>query len=255
LTANVYGTVKTPTALLFDFGGTLDLPGSHWLDRFLANYRRAGIVIAREELDPAFAHGTDVGYRAGAAMRERGLGELVRFLVDSQLDYLSSQGPDEVRAQLNAAAAGQHDSLMERISAGFVEESARGLASSREVLSILARRFRLGVISNFYGNLDRILAEARMDELFETVIDSVRLDLFKPDPRIFQAALQAFALPAAQVAMVGDSLDKDCIPARSLGMRAVWVRAAGDGGANRDADASLVDYTIRELRELTELRW
>jgi len=254
LTANVYATVKTPTALLFDFGGTLDLPGSHWLDRFLANYRRTGIVITREELDPAFAHGTDVGYRAGAAMRERGLGELVRFLVDSQLDYLSSQGPKEVRAQLSGAEGRRH-ALMERISAGFVEDSARGLASSREVLSILARSFRLGVISNFYGNLDRVLAEARMDELFETVIDSARLNLFKPDPRIFQAALKAFALPAAQVAIVGDSLDKDCIPARSLGMRAVWVRPAGDGGADRDTDASLADYTIRELRELTELRW
>jgi len=254
LTANVYATVKTPSALLFDFGGTLDLPGSHWLDRFLANYRRAGIVITREQLDPAFAHGTDVGYRAGAAMRERGLGELVRFLVDLQLDYLSSQGAEEVSAQLSRAA-GRRQDLMERISAGFVEDSARGLASSREVLSILARSFRLGVISNFYGNLDRVLAEARMDELFDTVIDSVRLNLFKPDPRIFQAALRAFALPAAQVAIVGDSLDKDCIPARSLGMRTVWVRGAEDASINRAADASLVDYTIRELRELTELRW
>jgi putative hydrolase of the HAD superfamily len=247
--------VKRPDALLFDFGGTLDLPGSHWLDRFLANYRRAGILITREQLDPAFAHGTDVGYRAGASMRERGLGDLVRFLVDSQLDYLSSQGPEEVRAQVNAAAAGRRHALMERISAGFVEESTRGLASSREVLSTLARSFRLGVISNFYGNLDRVLAEARMAELFETIIDSVRLDLFKPDPRIFQAALEAFSLPAEQVAIVGDSLDKDCIPARSLGMRAVWVRPAGDGSADGDADASPVDYTIRELRELTELRW
>lgn len=254
MTANVYATVKKPSALLFDFGGTLDLPGSHWLDRFLANYRRAGIVITREELDPAFAHGTDAGYRAGAAMRERGLGELVRFLVDAQLDYLSSQGPEEVRAQLGGAAGRRH-ALMERISAGFAEGTSAGLASTREVVSILARNFRLGVISNFYGNLDRVLAQARMDELFETVIDSVRLNLFKPDPRIFQAALQAFALPAAQVAIVGDSLDKDCIPARALGMRAVWVNAAGDGGADRDADASLADYTIRELRELTELRW
>jgi len=248
-------TVRTPNALLFDFGGTLDLPGSHWLDRFLANYRRAGIAITRKQLDPAFAYGTEVGYRAGAAVRELGLGALVRFLVESQLDCLSRRGPEEIRAQLNGAAANARPALIERISAGFVEESARGLASSRQVLLILARSFRLGVISNFYGNLDRVLAEAGMEELFETIIDSVGVNLFKPDPRIFEAALRAFALPAAQVAVVGDSLDKDCIPARSLGMRTVWVRAAGDGGIDRGADASLVDYTIRELRELTELRW
>ncbi|MGD0072795.1 MAG: HAD family hydrolase [Candidatus Binataceae bacterium] len=246
--------MKTPSALLFDFGGTIDLPGSHWLDRFLANYRRAGVVITREELDPAFACGTDAGYGAGPAMRERGLGELVRFLVDAQLDYLSSRGPEPVRAQVRAADGGR-DALAEKISAGFVEETNRGLASSREVLTTLARDFRLGVISNFYGNLDRILAQARMGELFEIVIDSTRVNLFKPDPRIFEAALTAFALPAAQVAIVGDSLDKDCLPARRLGMRAVWLRTSSDGRAIREADASLVDHIISELRELTELRW
>jgi FMN phosphatase YigB (HAD superfamily) len=245
--------VVAPKALLFDFGGTLDLPGSHWLDRFLENYRRAGIEITREQLDPAFAHGTDAGYRAGDAMRERGLGETVGFLIDAQFDHLLSNAPDAIRVQLDR----EHDSaaaLKARIAAGFVEDSKRGLASSRELLSILARNFRLGVISNFYGNLDRILAQARIADLFETVIDSSRVGLFKPDPRIYQAALQAFALPAGQVAVIGDSLGKDCVPAHALGMRTVWLAPASRNG-RVEANASAADYTIRELRELTELRW
>jgi len=254
LAANVYGTVAIPKALLFDFGGTLDLPGSHWLDRFLTNYHRAGIRITREQLDPAFARATQAGYRSGAAMRELGLGKTVRFLIDSQLDYLISQGPHEVRVQLDTAAGGRAASV-ERISAGFVEDSRRGLASSREVLLTLSRSFRLGVISNFYGNLDRILAEARMDQLFETILDSTAVDLFKPDPRIFEAALRAFALPAEQVAIVGDSLNKDCIPARKVGMRTVWLRPSPQNGLGHDANASQLDYMIHELRELTELRW
>jgi hypothetical protein len=43
--------MATITALLFDFGGTLDGP-AHWLDRFLASYRNAGIDISRADLDP-----------------------------------------------------------------------------------------------------------------------------------------------------------------------------------------------------------
>jgi len=245
--------VDAPKALLFDFGGTLDLPGSHWLDRFLENYRRAGIEITRQQLDPAFAHGTDTGYEAGEAMRERGLSETVTFLIDAQFDHFLNSAPDAIRLQLDRAQGGAA-ALKERIAAGFVEDSKRGLAASRELLSILARDFRLGVISNFYGNLDRILAEAQMAKLFEVVIDSSRVGLFKPDPRIYQAALQAFALLADEVAVIGDSLGKDCVPARALGMRTVWLKPVSRNG-HVDPDAGAADYTIHELHELTEIQW
>jgi len=252
LAANVYSTVANPKALLFDFGGTLDLPGSHWLDRFLSNYRRAGITISRKQLDDAFAHATASAYRAGAAMRERELVETVGFLIDSQLAYLSSQGSDGVRAQLGQAASAQRG-LGDRISAGFIEETMRGLAASRELLAQWSRDFRLGVISNFYGNLDRVLEQARMRDLFEVVIDSVLVDVFKPDPRIYQIALDAFALSAEQVAMVGDSLAKDCIPARRLGMRTAWLVPANHAVVHEEAEAA--EYMIRELRELAEIKW
>lgn len=247
--------MTTPGALLFDFGGTLDVPGSHWLDRFLAHYRAAGMRLTREQLDPAFAYGTTMGYREGAAMHNRGLGELIRFLVDLQLDYLSSHGPDEVRSQLAGLPSTGRAHLLERIGSGFIDQSSRGLAESREVLSILASRFRLGVISNFYGNLDRILADAGMRNLFATVIDSARLGVFKPERGIFEAALEALAIQPAQAAMIGDSLDKDCIPARSLGMKTVWMRPVPGGSVDDAGNSSLVDHTIGTLGELVELQW
>jgi len=247
--------VNTPGALLFDFGGTLDVPGSHWLDRFLAHYLAAGMRLTREQLDPAFAYATTMGYREGPAMHNRGLGELIRLLVDLQLDYLSSHGPEDVRSQLSGLAATGRARLMERISMGFIDQSTRGLAESREVLSILASRFRLGVISNFYGNLDRILADAGMRNLLATIIDSARLGVFKPERRIFEAALEALAIPPAEAAMIGDSLDKDCLPARSLGMKTVWLRPLPGGSVDNAGDSRLVDRTIGTLRELVELQW
>ncbi len=247
--------MTSPGALLFDFGGTLDVPGSHWLDRFLHHYLAAGMRLTREQLDPVFAYATMMGYREGAAMHNRGLGELIRFLVDLQLDYLSSHGTEDVRSQLSGLATAGRARLMERISAGFIDQSMRGLAESREVLSILASRFRLGVISNFYGNLDRILADAGMRNLFATVIDSARLGVFKPERGIFEAALEALAIPPEQAAMIGDSLDKDCIPARSLGMKTVWLRPLPGGSGDNSGDSRLVDLTIGTLRELVELQW
>jgi FMN phosphatase YigB (HAD superfamily) len=54
--------------------------------------------------------------------------------------------------------------------------------------------------------------------------------------------------------MIGDSLEKDCAPARALGLKAVWYRpASGDANANAHGSAS-ADYVVADLEELVELK-
>ncbi len=45
----------------------------------------------------------------------------------------------------------------------------------------------------------------------------------KPDPEIFAMAIRRLGLAPADVAVVGDSIDKDIEPALSLGCRAYWI--------------------------------
>src|SRR5579863_8738751 len=140
------------TTLLFDFGGTLDGP-AHWLDRFLAGYRAAGIEISRAELDPAFEHATRIGYGATRVVARFGLTDLVRFLVGHQFEYLRKSGPDPLRARLDEAGAAGRHRYVEAVTNSFVRETSNGLAHSREVVGALKGRFKLGIVSNFYGNL------------------------------------------------------------------------------------------------------
>src|SRR5580700_1031904 len=124
------------TALLFDFGGTLDGP-AHWLDRFLASYRAAGVEITRAELDPAFDHATRIGYGTTRVVARFGLTDLVRFLVGHQFEYLRKSGPDQLRARLDdSGAAGRHR-LVEAVTSSFVRETSAGLAHSREIIGPL----------------------------------------------------------------------------------------------------------------------
>ncbi|MGH7934705.1 MAG: HAD family hydrolase, partial [Candidatus Binataceae bacterium] len=237
-------------ALLFDFGGTLDWP-EHWLDRFLRHYRAAGLEPSRKELDLAYDDATRRAYRNGEPLKRLGLRDLVRYLVGVQLDYLCEHGPEPLRDALALAnRASGLDELAVAISARFAAESSIGLENSREVMSSLSSRFKLGVVSNFYGNLDCVLAEAGMAEMVKVVIDSGRIKIYKPDARIFEAALRGLGLPADAVVMVGDSLGKDCIPARRLGMRTVWLRT----GVQGDGDA-VADFIIGKLEDLKRLAW
>lgn len=244
-----------PTAILFDFGGTLDCP-SHWLDRFLAHYLATGIRIEREELDPAFDFATKAGYAAGKPMERFKLGDLVRFLVGNQFEYLRSSGPERIREWLAAMDSRERFETVERIRDSFLKETADGLAHSREILTRLKRAYKLGIVSNWYGNLDAIIAEAGMGRLVAAVIDSTRVGAFKPDPAIFRAALKALKVQAGDAAMVGDSMLKDCAPAHQLGMRTVFLRAIGcDAFAAHVGNGFAPDYTISSLDQLLELKW
>jgi HAD superfamily hydrolase (TIGR01509 family) len=242
--------MATITVLLFDFGGTLDGP-AHWLDRFLASYRAAGIEISRAELDPAFDHATRIGYGATRVVARFGLTDLVRFLVGHQFEYLRKSGPEPLRKVLDDAGAAGRYRFVEAVTNSFVRETSIGLAHSREVVGQLRSRFKMGIVSNFYGNLERILEEAKLDRYFAAVADSSRVGIFKPEPGIFETALKKIQCAPESAAMIGDSLAKDCAPARKLGMRTVWLRTAAQSGD----DASAADITIRSIDEVAQIQW
>jgi putative hydrolase of the HAD superfamily len=255
--------VPKPTAILFDFGGTLDCP-SHWLDRFLKHYRAAGFDLTREELDPAFDFATKAGYTAGKSMERFKLGDLVRFLVGNQFEYLRGEGPDRFRESLSKMDSRERFRNVERVRESFLKETTAGLARSRDILARLKPHFRLGVISNWYGNLDAIIAEAGMTRLLDSITDSARVRAFKPDAAIFHAALRALRTTAQETAMVGDSMNKDLAPARRIGMRTVLVRSIGSAyepaasaaqSSNGTGSDFTPDYMIDSLEELATLAW
>ncbi len=129
----------------------------------------------------------------------------------------------------------------------FVGDSLAHIAGNVPLLRELARRYRLGVVSNFYGNLARVCDDAGIHSLFQVLVDSTEVGCAKPDPRIFQRALAALGVPASAATFVGDSLPRDMAGARGVGMRHIWL-----AGAEPSADGPCCrgDRQIRSLREL-----
>jgi len=256
-------TVSKPAAILFDFGGTLDCP-SHWLDRFLKHYHTSGFDLTRGELDAAFDFATKAGYAAGKAIERFKLGDLVRFLVGNQFEYLRGEGPERVREALSKMDSRERFRTVERVRASFLKETADGLARSRQILTRLKPQFRLGVISNWYGNLENLLVEAGMSHLFDAVIDSTRVGAFKPDEAIFRIALTKLRTAPAQTAMVGDSMNKDMAPAHRIGMITVFLRSLGHESepaaspaqsSNGSGANCTPNHTIDSIEELLSLAW
>ena len=117
-----------------------------------------------------------------------------------------------------------------------------------------ASGLRLGVLANQPASAAEDLGEAGLSPLLDGVWLSEAVGREKPDPAFFRMALDAWGLPPARVAYVGDRPDNDVVPARRLGMHAVRVRLgpharqAARGRAERpDHDAPDLGDAVRHL--------
>ena len=80
--------------------------------------------------------------------------------------------------------------------------------------------FRVAVVSNADGRVAQDLAAAGFDGVFEVVIDSSIVGVSKPDPAIFDFALDALGVSAEETWYVGDSRVFDQGGAEAAGLAA-----------------------------------
>jgi HAD superfamily hydrolase (TIGR01509 family) len=219
-------------AVLFDFGGTLDGDGLHWLDRFYAIWAGCGV----EEAPPARVkeafYAADRALEADPGIAACGFGEMMRRHAAFQVTHL---GLTDQR-------------LVHRLAAAFTGPAVAALCRNRTVLARLREQgHRLAVVSNFYGNVAALCEEAGLAPLLDAVVDSAVVGVSKPDPRIFEIALERLQAAPSAAAMVGDSFDRDIRPARALGMKTMWL---APGRAASCPDAALVDATIDAVTDV-----
>jgi putative hydrolase of the HAD superfamily len=123
------------------------------------------------------------------------------------------------------------------------------------VLADLRRTgIKLAVCSNWDWHLDRALAQAGLDGLFDVVVTSARAGARKPHPRIFRHTLGACGVEPESAVFAGDSWGPDVEGPAAVGMRPVHVwRPEWDG--ERDPPPPLADGIVRlpDLRGLVDL--
>jgi len=197
-----------PTVLLFDFGGTLDSDGVAWKPRFFQAWREEIGAVPEERFDAAFYAADDA--LVGAVAPDLTLTETVERLARGVAHRLE-EGEGEPSA---------------RVARRFSRDTLDTLSRRGAFLARLASRFRLGIVSNFYGNLAAACAEAGIARNFSALIDSTDVGCSKPEPGIFRAALDKIRARPEEAVFVGDSIARDMAGARGLGMRHVLLRAA-----------------------------
>ncbi len=195
--------------MLFDFGGTLDADGVRWSVRFHAAYASGGGRLSFEAFDPLFSL-SDRRLETHTGIRALGL----RGMIEAQAAILCTLLPDGSAMDVRGIADRVHG------------DAVAVIARNRPILAALRTRYRLGVVSNFTGNLLPCLEEVGIADLFDVVTDSGVLGTTKPDPLPFTTTLEALGVPPDRAWMVGDNFQADIRPAQQLGMRTAWLAMA-----------------------------
>ena len=140
----------------------------------------------------------------------------------------------------------------------FLAEMYRGISRQRlelypnveSVLDELKPRFSLAVVSD--GQSAWALPEMRavgIDSYFKPIVISSDYGFRKPDPRLFQAALDGIAAGPEEVLFVGNDMYRDVFGARHMGMKTVFF-ASNQG--RRHMEGVEPDYIIYRFGELRQ---
>ena len=219
--------------LIFDYGGTLDTHGCHWGMMIWHAYERQGVPV------------DEMAFRDAYVYTERMLGKnRIIGPEDSFLTVLTKK----ISIQMNyLQLEGYTDAVVDDLYRQVQQNTAHTVA----VLQKLNRRYPLVLVSNFYGNIHTVLQEFGLDHVFLRVIESAVVGVRKPDPQIFRLGVEALGVAPDEVVVIGDSVEKDMIPAHQLGCRTIWFR--GEGWTPQSEDLSVIDNMITDLQDLFSL--
>jgi putative hydrolase of the HAD superfamily len=199
-------------AVLIDVGGVLDLPDH---ERIVAALARVGVTVDAANLDRAH-------YEGVAALEEFTEGDRSVWAAYQRAYARACGAPDD-----------RLDEIVEALHNEFTTGGiwTRIVPGSRGGLAALADLgVQLAIVSNSDGSVEAQLRENEICQVgpgpgvpVGAVIDSSVVGVSKPDPRIFELALEALDVPAECAMHVGDTPGADVDGARAAGVHPVLL--------------------------------
>ncbi len=233
-------------AVIFDAGGTLVRLDFEWIAEMLAGL---GVEVTVEALRHGEIHGRRLYDAAAIAPQALAPGE--------KHPPLGTVAPVEAYWGGMLQAAGcPREQLAEALARMDARQKsdqflwARPMEGAREVLDALpGMGLRLACVSNSDGRAQKHLERYDLVRGLEFVLDSQIVGIEKPDPRIFDLALEKLEVDPNRALYVGDIRSVDEHGSRSAGMQFVLLDPYGTYARQDTASIASIEYLPSYLSE------
>lgn len=223
-------------AAIFDFGGTLDTNGVHWSVKFQETYQELGYEFSQEDYNFAFVKSDEeLKLNAHSKYDYR---ELLLEQSYLQLKYLMPEGLASEKELMQIAG-----NAIEKI----MVDINRYLDESKKIFEVLKKNYGLAIVSNFYGNLEKICDRLGFKEYVDVYIDSESVKIAKPHPGIFSFALQRLGVLPQNSFVIGDSYERDIVPSKILGCKTIWLRKKS---FKESVNIESADFIVNDLADI-----
>ena len=134
----------------------------------------------------------------------------------------------------------------------FSVEDTTLFKNVRQTLKYLSNRYYLGVITDGFADIQKEkLRVSKIKSFFTYFIFSEEVGTFKPDIRVFNAAIKAAGIEPNEILYIGDCLPSDMVGAKAAGIKFIWFNGKRLLLPYEYKDK--IDYEIREFSELTDI--
>ncbi|MDM2963382.1 pyrimidine 5'-nucleotidase [Citrobacter sp. CK201] len=148
--------------------------------------------------------------------------------------------------QLNVPPEELNDAFMNAMA-----EICAPLLGAVSLVNALHGKVKMGIITNGFTSLQQIrLERTGLRDRFDLLVISEEVGVAKPDPRIFDYALEQAGSPdRSRVLMVGDTAESDILGGINAGLSTCWLNAH-----HREQPAGIEPtWTVASLSELEQL--
>jgi putative hydrolase of the HAD superfamily len=233
-------------AIAFDLNGTLiDILTEDDREDI---FRAAGHLLTYQGIELRRHDVHDLYSRAVKQQRQLSSEKYPEFdSVAAWRTIIDDHATDFTRA-LPSAKLEQLPVLLAEMCRGISRRRLRPFPHVREVLDILRERLPLAVVSDGQSSWARgELHKAGLSRYFDPIVISGDYGYRKPDRRLFQFALDAMGVNAADTLYVGNDMHRDIYGAREAGLVTVMIES---NQGTKEYEDCVPDYTISDLRQL-----
>ena len=239
-------------ALIFDYGGTIDTNSVHWSEVLWEGYQHANVPVSKEEFRTSYVFAERALAKHPYIKPHHNFLELLKIKCDLETGDLVQRGVWQTTEN-------ERLYISNEIAQYCYEYVLRGLETTRPILAALAEKYPMVLVSNFYGNIETILADFELP-YFKHIVESAVVGVRKPDPQIFQLGVDALRtltgksekeLPASDIVVIGDSFSKDIVPATKIGCQTIWIKGIGWG--NEEIDEFVPTHIIHHIQQLPQI--
>lgn len=186
-----------------------------------------GVLVRTEDHEPRRRQAERLGLT-----RE----ELVNLVFDSEMGQKAQQGAVSAQELLEYACREVHLPIED--AASFEQEFFAGDrldVGLVDYIRSLRKCYRTGIISNAWDDVRQMIESLwKMADAFDQIILSAEVKICKPDPRIFQLALQRLEVAPDEAVFI-DDFPRNIDGARAVGMHAIRFLSAEQVRVDLDA--------------------